>query len=191
MLLKVSEELNLDASADDVWRLLRDTPRLAALLPGVESVTPLDEAGVEAYQAKANDKIGPFKVTLNLEIRVAETRELSLLRAALKGSDSIGLNRITGSMKVILSPAAPVTHMRFEADIEILGKLATLGAAPIRRRVTEKFAEFAQNIQAQFAPDGGANPRQQSARDVSASVRTQSTTDVRASLRTQTKKDRR
>ena len=104
MLLKVSEELNLGASQDEVWKLLRDTPRLAALLPGVESVTPLDEPGAEAYQAKASDKIGPFKVALNLEIRVTEAREPVSLKAGIKGSDSIGLNRITGSLHITLSP---------------------------------------------------------------------------------------
>jgi carbon monoxide dehydrogenase subunit G len=55
--------------------------------------------------------------------------------------------------------------MQFEADIEILGKLATLGAVPIRRRATEKFAEFARNIQAQFATGERANLRAQSAKD--------------------------
>jgi carbon monoxide dehydrogenase subunit G len=179
MLLKVSEELNLDASPDEVWRLLRDTPRLAALLPGVESVTPLEEPAVEAYQAKAGDKIGLFKVALNVEIRVAEAQQPSLLKASLKGGDSIGLNRVTGSLKVTLSPAVSGTQVRFEADIEILGKLATLGAVPIRRRATEKFAEFGRNVEAQFAPDLRAHPGPESP------------TDVRAGLGTESIKDRR
>lgn len=159
MLLKVSEELNVDASPEEVWKLLRDTPRLAALLPGVENVAPLNEPGTEAYQAKAGDRIGPFKVALNMEIRIAEARESSVLKASLKGSDSIGLNRITGSLQIMLAPASSVTRMKFEADIEILGKVANLGAAPIRRRATEKFAEFARNIQAQFASDVRADVR--------------------------------
>ncbi len=159
MLLKVSEELNVDASPEDVWRVLRDTPRLASLLPGVESVTPLKEPGVEAYLAKAGDKIGPFKVALNMEIRIAETREPSFLKARLTGSDSIGLNRLTGWLQITLSAASSATQMKFEADIEILGKLATLGAVPIRRRATEKFAEFARNIQAQFRPAARADLR--------------------------------
>jgi len=191
MLLKVNEELNLDASIDDVWRLLRDTPRLAALLPGVETVAPLDEPGVEAYKAKASDKIGPFKVALNLEIRVVEAREPELLKASIKGADSIGLNRITGSLHITLVPAASSSQMHFEADIEILGKLATLGSAPIRRRTTDKFAEFARNIQAQFSSGVGANLRAQSATDAPASSRTPSTTDVRARLHTPSTKDRR
>jgi carbon monoxide dehydrogenase subunit G len=179
MLLKVSEELNLGASQDEVWKLLRDTPRLVALLPGVEKVTPLVEPGAEVYQAKAGDKVGPFKVALNLEIRVTEARPPVSLKAGIKGADSIGLNRITGSLHITLIPVSPTAQMRFEAEIEILGKLATLGAAPVRRRVTERFAEFARNIQAQFAPDAGPN------------LRAQSATDARAGLRTQSKKDRR
>ena len=165
MLLKVSEQLTIDASPEEIWKLLRDTPRLAALLPGVESVAPLNEPGVEAYQAKAGDRIGPFKVALNMEIRVTETQEPSCLKASLKGGDSIGLNHLTGSLQIMLATASSATHMKFEADIEILGKLATLGAVPIRRRAAEKFAEFARNIQAQFAPRMRANAGVQSAKD--------------------------
>lgn len=179
MLLKVSEELNVDASPQEVWTLFRDTPRLAALLPGVESVVPLDEPGAEAYQARASDRIGPFKVTLKMEIRMTEAQEPSFLKANLKGSDSTGLNRITGSLQIMLAPASSATQMKFEADIEILGKLATLGAVSIRRRAAEKFAEFARNIQAQFASAGRVD------------VRPESTTDPGANSRISSIKDRR
>jgi carbon monoxide dehydrogenase subunit G len=150
MLLKIAEELPLNASADEVWKLLRDTPRLTGLLPGVESVAPLKEEGREAYAAKVSERIGPFKITMNLEVRITETVEPSLLKATIKGADPIGLNRITGSMRVALSPALSGTHMHFESSIEVLGKLAVLGAVPIRRRTTQVFAEFAKNIQEQF-----------------------------------------
>ena len=120
-------------------------------MPGVESVARLPEEEKEAYAAKVTDKIGPFKITMNLEVRVTETVEPSSLKAALKGADAMGLNRMTGSMQVGLSRAESGTQMHFEASIEVLGKLATLGAVPIRRRTAQVFAEFAKNIQAQFA----------------------------------------
>jgi carbon monoxide dehydrogenase subunit G len=150
MLLKLAEELTLNASIDEVWSLLRDTSRLTGLLPGVENVAAMNEESVEGYSAKVSEKVGPFKLTMNLEVRVIETIEASLLKAAIKGADSMGLNRVTGSMQISLSPASSGTQMRFEASIEILGKLATLGAVPIRRRTTQAFAEFAQNIRGQF-----------------------------------------
>ncbi len=155
MLMKLTEELPLDASIEEVWNLLRDTPRLTRLLPGVENVAPLNEEGVEAYAASVSEKIGPFKITMNLEVRVTEAIEPMQLKATIKGADSMALNRITGSMQVSLGPASSGTQMHFEASIEILGKLATLGAVPIRRRTTQAFAEFAQNIQGQFAKDPG------------------------------------
>ena len=155
MVLKLAEELALNAPIDEVWRLLRDTSRLTGLLPGVENVESLNEAAVEGYAARVSEKIGPFKLTMNLEVRVIETVEASLLKAAIKGADSMGLNRVTGSMQIALNPAPSGTQMRFEASIEVLGKLATLGAVPIRRRTTQAFAEFAQNIQKQFDRERG------------------------------------
>jgi uncharacterized protein len=156
MLLKLAEELSLGASVDEVWKLLRDTPRLTGLLPGVESIAPLPEEGKEAYAAKVSDRIGPFKITMNLEVRITEAVEPSLLKASLKGADSMGLNRVTGSLQIALRPAVAGTQMNFEASMEVLGKLATLGAVPIRRRTTQVFAEFAKNIQGQFAAGAGA-----------------------------------
>jgi hypothetical protein len=163
MLLNLAEDLTLDAPPADVWALLRDTPRFAGLLPGVQSVRPLDDSGAEAYAAVVHDKIGPFKVTLNLELRVIEATEPALLKASLKGADSHNLNRVSGTLQAALSPAgqnesqvshagsSAATQMRFEASVEVLGKLATLGAIPMKRRTTQLFAEFARNIQNQFA----------------------------------------
>jgi carbon monoxide dehydrogenase subunit G len=157
MLLKLAEELPLSASVDEVWKLLRDTPRLTALLPGVESVAlSNNEEGNESYAAKVSERIGPFKITMKFDVRITEAVEPSLLKATLKGVDSMGLNRMTGSMQVALTPATSGTQLHFEASLEILGKLATLGAVPIRRRTTQVFAEFARNIQGQFAPDFGS-----------------------------------
>jgi len=122
MLLKLTEELPLNAPIDEVWKLLRDAPRLTSLLPGVENVTPLNEEGVEAYAASVSEKIGPFKIALSIEVRVTETVEPSLLKAAIKGADSMALNRITGSMQVDLSPASSGTQMHFGSVHRNLGQ---------------------------------------------------------------------
>jgi carbon monoxide dehydrogenase subunit G len=153
MLLNLSEELPLSAPVEEVWKLLRDMPRLTGLLPGVDNVTSMNEPGKEAYAAKVSEKIGPFKIMMNLEVRVADAVEPSLLKASIKGADAMGLNRVTGSMQVALSPSPSGTQMHFAASIEVLGKLATLGAVPIRRRTTQVFAEFARNIRAEFAQE--------------------------------------
>ncbi len=100
MLLKLAEELPLSAPLEEVWKLLRDTPRLTASCRASKASRRLPEEGKEAYAAKVTDKIGPFKITMNLEVRITETVEPSLLKAALKGADSMSLNRMTGSLQV-------------------------------------------------------------------------------------------
>lgn len=158
MLVKLAEELLLNAPIGQVWELLRDTRRLTGLLPGVESVERLFSDENEAYAARVTDKIGPFKITMKLEVRITGLTEPSVLKAALRGSDTMRLNHMTGSMQVALQPAASGTQMRFEASIEVLGPLATLGAVPIRRRTTELFAKFAKNVQGEFAAEPGSMP---------------------------------
>lgn len=150
MLVNIAEKFDLPAAQPEVWRLLRDTNRLASLVPGVENVTAIESADCEAYQAKVTEKVGPFKVTLNLEIQMTELLEPAMLKATVRGADSHRLSHATGSVQVALSLAGAGTEMQFEAAVEVLGKLATLGATVIRRKVTELFAEFARRVREQF-----------------------------------------
>jgi carbon monoxide dehydrogenase subunit G len=149
--LSVIEKLQLEAPPEEVWRLFRDTPRLAGLLPGVESVSPLAGAAAEAYEAKVTQKVGPFKVSMRLELEVIELVEQQLLRATVKGGDSLGMNRVTGTIAVRLTAEGSGTQMAFETAVEVLGKMAALGAPVVRRKSTELFSEFARKIQAEFA----------------------------------------
>ena len=153
MLVKLNESVHLDGSPKNVWKLLRDTPRLAGLLPGVESVKPVENCVSEAYTARVSDKIGPFKITMNVEVRLGEMQESCLMKMVITGADGDRQNRLTGTLHLALAPEPSGTKLDFEASVEVLGKLASLGAIPIRRRTSQVFAEFARNIQGQFAQE--------------------------------------
>lgn len=150
MLINVTENVELPAAQPEVWKLLRDTHRFAGLIPGVESVTAIESSKQESYSVKVTEKVGPFKVTLNLEVQVIQTVEPSMLKATVKGGDSVGMSRATGSLQVALKPTESGAELHFEAAVEVLGKLATLGATVIRRKVAEIFAEFTRRIRGQF-----------------------------------------
>jgi carbon monoxide dehydrogenase subunit G len=150
VLLNVTENLELAAAGADVWLLLRDTERVARLVPGVQSVEPMESPGKEAYRVQVMEKVGPFKVTMKLEVAVSETVEMEVLGATLKGGDATGLSRATGTLRVELTPSAAGTSMRIVVNVEVLGKLAALGASVIRRRVTELFNEFGQRVVVEF-----------------------------------------
>lgn len=180
MLLNVRESLQLGTTTSDAWRLLRDTARLAKLVPGVDSVVRLEahwaatagrhtaeellttgsaaplcassskDPEREAYRVQVTEKVGPFKVTMKLDVTMTEVVDLFALGATVKGGDVTGMTRATGPIRVELGELPGGTSLTLTVNVEVLGKLATLGAPVIRRRVAELFKEFGERVVAEF-----------------------------------------
>ena len=168
MLVNLSQTVTLAATQEEAWNLLRDTKRLAGLMPGVENIAPdhEDPGGAngdvtrEKLAVRVVERVGPFRLSLNLEVRIVQAVEPSLLQAELKGADSNGQNRLSGTLRAELKKIAPAeTLLSMNASVEVMGRMAALGAAPIRRRANEQFAKFADRLQREFSPDGeGSKP---------------------------------
>ncbi|MCZ6490321.1 MAG: SRPBCC domain-containing protein [Acidobacteria bacterium] len=168
MLVNLSQTVTLAATQEEAWSLLRDTKRLAGLMPGVENIASDREdpgrADGDALQEKLTvrvvERVGPFRLSLNLEVRIVQAVEPSLLQAELKGADSNGQNRLSGTLRAELKKIEPAgTSLSMNASVEVMGRLAALGAGPIRRRANEQFAKFADRLQREFPPDGeGSKP---------------------------------
>ncbi|MGH9355133.1 MAG: CoxG family protein [Terriglobia bacterium] len=174
MQVNIAENLTLDVTQADVWHLLRDTKRLASMIPGVQSITALEDhqlsgassladseltvdrgADSESYAASVVESIGPFRLKLDLQIRIVEAVEPSRLKAELNGLERGGHNRLSGSLTATLKPLQPEeTLLSLTASIEVLGKLAALGAAPIRRRSNEVFAQFRDRLRQELPAKG-------------------------------------
>ena len=155
MLVNFSQTLTVAATQKDAWNLLRDPKRIANLIPSIESIAESDSP--EKFLAHVVERVGPFRLSLNLEVRIVEAAEPSLLRAELTGTDSRGQNRLSGTLRAELKENAsdsltsfPGTLINMDSSVEVTGALATLGAAPIRRRANEVFTQFAERLQGQF-----------------------------------------
>jgi carbon monoxide dehydrogenase subunit G len=156
MLVNFNQTLTLAATQQDVWNLLRDTKRLAALIPGIETISPIMDAGPhEKHVARIVERIGPFRLSIDVEVRIVQAVKPSLLNAELSGIDSSRQNRLSGTLSAELTKdSSAETLLRMDSRVEVTGKLATLGAAPIRRRANELFAQFSERLQGQFSPAG-------------------------------------
>src|SRR6266702_2778392 len=115
MLVNFTQTLILAATQEETWSLLRDTKRLAHLIPSIENL--------------ASDPSNAGGVRGNGQDRLSGT-----LRAELKRNQPAG------------------TQLSMDASIEVMGKLAALGAAPIRRRANELFAQFTARLQGELSP---------------------------------------
>lgn len=149
MQLALERTVNVPAPPAEAWALLRDVPRLSACIPKVSDVRALD--GDTRYTAMVADRIGPFALAVPVTIEVTEVEEPRRIAADLAGDDKRGQARVRGSLEAIAAEAAQGTQLRLSMRLEVLGKLATLGAVPIRRRADEVFSEFVQRVEAELA----------------------------------------
>jgi carbon monoxide dehydrogenase subunit G len=149
MFVNFSQTLTVAATQQDAWNLLRDPKRMASLLPNVESIAEGDSQ--EKFLAHVVERVGPFRLSLNLEVKIVDAAEPFLLQAELTGTDSRGQNRLSGTLRAELKEDSTTgTLISMDSAMEVTGALATLGAAPIRRRANEIFAQFAERLQRQF-----------------------------------------
>ncbi len=155
MLLEVSRTTEVAASPAAAWALIRDVPRLTACLPSVSGLRPLEAE--RRYAAIVTEKLGPFKLSVPVEIELHTVEEPSRIVAALTGADNRGQARVKGDLEAVLEPAGAGVRLRLGMKLEVLGKLATLGAAPMRRRADELFADFVRRLDAELT-SGSATP---------------------------------
>jgi len=108
--------------------------------------------------AQVSDRLGPFQVAMTVRVTLAKLEERKHLEVTVNGSDAVRQNWVRGKMTAYLDEDEEGTRVRIHASLEVLGKLASVGAVPIRRRAEEVFAEFAERLQCEFAPSDERAP---------------------------------
>ena len=148
MLLEVSRVSDVGALPPVAWSFIRDVERLSGCIPNVSELRTLETD--RRYSAVVSDQLGPFKLSVPVEIEVESVDEPRRLSAAVTGTDRRGQARINGTLSADIEPLDSGTRIALSMRMEILGKLATLGASPIRRRADEIFSRFAKCIQVEL-----------------------------------------
>ncbi|MHB8619203.1 MAG: CoxG family protein [Chloroflexota bacterium] len=152
MLLEMEKSTHVAASQAASWELMRDVSRLSGCIPGVSGLQETDDAG--HFSAVVADKLGPFKLQFPVNIAIQSEEAPRHILAELTGNDSKGQARVKGQLEGTLEPAGAVdgegTKLTLRIRMEILGKLVSLGAGPMRRRTDEIFSEFVRRVEAEL-----------------------------------------
>ena len=149
MLLEIEKRADVGVAPESAWALLRDIPQLTQCIP---HVTGLDEiAPDQRFAATITDKIGPFRVTVPVDIEIQAIEPPRRIVAAISGHDAKGQARLKGSLEAVVDPAGSSTNLVILMRLDVLGKLASLGAAPMRRRADQIFDEFIACVSARLA----------------------------------------
>ena len=141
--MKLQHRATVPAPPDRVWALLMDVPRVAACVPGVESVTP---DGADRYRGRFRVSVGPVRLALEGEVVLSE-RDDAAGRAVMRanGTDA----RMGGGVRAIVALSlvpGTASEIVVDSDVQILGRIGELGQPLIKRKADEIMSAFAGNL---------------------------------------------
>jgi len=145
--VRIQERVLIPSSQDQVWDFVWQTERLAACLPGCARVETVEPGRV--YRAQMVDQIGPFRIEAEMQITIEEVSAPDHIRLRAVGKD----NRLGATQRIALdirltSTSEKETSLDVTGDVEVLGKVASLGQFAIKRKMNDVVRQFGQNIRA-------------------------------------------
>ncbi len=131
--MKVEGEREFAAPRATVWEVLNDPSRMAKTMPGVESFDVHDDRHWTA-NVKIPLGLGGLRMSVNME--KTEEREPEFAKMAIKGN---GVGAVMNMETAFhLSEAGTGTHMKWEADVHLLGPVASMGQRVLQPIVNQQ-----------------------------------------------------
>lgn len=147
--MKFSQRAVIPVAREPLWQFLMDVPKVAESLPGVESVSRIDDT---TYQGTLKVRVGP--ISLNLQGRIiVEERDRERWRASLRAeaNDRMAAGAVKGKTNMELKEvSANETELLVETDVNILGKIGEFGQPIIRKKADQMLQQFVENMKRQL-----------------------------------------
>jgi len=128
-----------------VWDFLWDVEKLSRCIPGCESVKTVKER--EKYELTVKDNVGPISVHFDMLADVKKMDPLKRIEIAMEGKDykSGGVRQ---TMALALTPKGEDTELLFETDVNVFGRLGTLGYPFVKKKAEAVIKEFGDKVKA-------------------------------------------
>ena len=146
----------IDAPIEKVWAYLLDVHKVAACVPGFQS---LEELGEEHWKAVVSVGVGPVKAKFTLDVTRPEKHEPDLMVVQGRGKAPGSTADLSGRMNLSAIDAEH-TRMDWTAQVTVSGTIASVGARLLHQtaeKLTGQFFEcLKENLQtAETASAGG------------------------------------
>lgn len=124
--------IDVGSSPEAVWETITDAETVAGwvdLVGGVEEIEHLSR-----YSAALTDRVGPFRLAADLDIRVIDLEAPSRVAFVADGEDRQISSRIKVEATLTVSPRDVGSQLHVKGRYEVTGRVATLGASIIRAK---------------------------------------------------------
>jgi uncharacterized protein len=154
--MRFENSFDVDAPIDEVWDAVLDVERVAPTVPGAQV---LEQTGEDAYKVAIKVKVGPMSMTYRGEVEIVE-RDPAAHRAVMKAraKESRGQGTANADVTMVLSGDNGRTAATVTTEVELSGKVATMGQGVLQDVSGRLVQTFAQNLAAMLggAPEAAA-----------------------------------
>jgi carbon monoxide dehydrogenase subunit G len=133
------ETLTVAAPSAAVWRTVSDVPTVLSWISIVERV---EAVGDDRYTVVLADRLGPFKLRADLDVRVHERVDGKAIRARGAGEDRQIGSRLVVDVALDVAERDGGTELEVSGAYEVTGRPAALGAGSIRKKASTVLSEF-------------------------------------------------
>ena len=147
--MKFQQQVVIPVDPERLWDFLMDVAKVARSLPGVDSVSQIDDA---TYQGVLKVRVGPISLNLQGKIIVeSRNRESHSASLRMEASDRLAAGGVKGKTSMQLRPLGSMeTELQVETEVNILGKIGEFGQPIIRKKADTMLKEFVENIKKQL-----------------------------------------
>src|SRR5262245_13101110 len=160
--MKLAGDYLFDAPVQEVWNALFDPAILAAVMPGCDQRERVDGR----YRGELNVKVGPVQGKFSGTVDLKDTDEPRNYTMLIDGRGAPGFVKANAS--VALEPEGAGTRIRYDADAQVGGKVASVGQrlleASARAIIKQSLEGLHENIKIRAAshtagPVAGQSPQ--------------------------------
>ena len=131
-------------SVEPTWEWISDLTQVAGAVRMLTDVQVLDPGA--AYHAVLMDRVGPFRLRADLDIRVNEWAAPRRMRLSAAGEDQHVGSRIVvdGLLEVVEEGTGAA--VRLSGTYEVTGTVASMGGGTIRKKVDAMLDDLARGL---------------------------------------------
>jgi len=135
--MKVSGERQFEAPRATVWQVLNDPAQMAKTMPGVESFDIQDDRHCRAH---VKIPLGLGGLSMSIDFEKMEEREPEFAKLHAKGNGVGAVLNMDTSFN-LSEAASGTTNMKWEADVHLLGPVASMGQRVLQPIVNQQVSQ--------------------------------------------------
>jgi uncharacterized protein len=142
--MRFENRFDVDAPLEQVWDAVLDVERVAPTVPGAHV---LERTGENVYRVAIKIRVGPMSMTYRGQVEITE-RDDEAHRAVMKAraKESRGQGTADADVTMVLAGANGRTSATVTTEVELSGKVATMGQGVLQDVSGRLVETFARNL---------------------------------------------